>query len=127
MGFGAAAEQAARTLLLVCGTMAVLRVFAELAAEALSGHATLSLAVTALMEVTAGVQRIAALPLPLPLRAALVAGVTGMGGLAGVMQNRALYPENFLPLGRQLLWQAVHGVVSFLLALGGMMLWAYVS
>lgn len=123
--FGAAVEQAARTLLLVCGTMAMLRVFAELAAEAAGGP--LSLPLTTLMEVTAGVRRIAELPLPLAWRTALVAGATGFGGLAGVMQNRTLYPPGFLPLGRQLLWQAVHGAVSFLLALGGMLLWEAVS
>lgn len=126
--FGVAVEQAARTLLLVCGTMAMLRVFAELAAEIARGplalHGALTLPVTALLEVTAGVQRIAELPLPLALRTALVAGATGFGGLAGVMQNRTLYPEGFLPLGRQLLWQAVHGALSFLLALGGMLLGA---
>lgn len=123
--FGAAVEQAARTLLLVCGTMAVLRVFAELAAEAVGGP--LSLPLTTVMEVTAGVRRIAELPLPLAWRTALVAGATGFGGLAGVMQNRTLYPPGFLSLGRQLLWQAVHAAVSFLLALGGMLLWEGVS
>ncbi|MBQ7848382.1 MAG: hypothetical protein IJ343_01485 [Clostridia bacterium] len=125
LSLGEAVEQSSRTLLLVCGTMAVLRVFAELAAEAVGGP--LSLPLTTLLEVTAGVRRIAALPLPLAWRTALVAGATGFGGLAGVMQNRTLYPPGFLPLGRQLLWQAVHAAVSFLLALGGMLLWEVVS
>lgn len=125
LSFGAAVEQSARTLLLVCGTMAMLRVFAELVSALL--HGPLALTATALLEVTAGVQRIAELPLPLALRTALVAGATGFGGLAGVMQNRTLYPPGFLPLGRQLLWQAVHAAVAFLLALGGMLLWETVS
>ena len=120
LSLGAAVEQAARTMLLVCGTMVMLRVFAALAAEVLPSSATLP--VTTLLEVTTGASEIAILPLPLPWRTALIAGATGFGGMAVVMQNRAVYPEGFLPLGVQLLWQAVHGVLSFLLALGMMYL-----
>lgn len=120
LSFGAAVEQSARTMLLVCGTMVMLRVFAELAAEVLP--AALSLPVTTLLEVTTGAQAIAVLPLPLPMRTALIAGATGFGGMAILMQNRAVYPEGFMPLGTQLLWQAVHGGISFLIALGAMLL-----
>lgn len=117
--FGAAVEASARTMLLVCGTMVMLRVFAALAAEVLP-HA-LILPVTTLLEVTTGAVKIAHLPQPLMLRTALIAGATGFGGLAIIMQNRAVYPADFLLLGQQLLWQAVHGGISFLLALG--MMW----
>jgi len=116
--FGAAVEASARTMLLVCGTMVMLRVFAALAAEMLPSAITLP--VTTFLEVTTGTAEIASLSLPLPWRTALIAGATGFGGMAVVMQNRAVYPEGFLPLGVQLLWQAVHGVLSFLLALGMM-------
>ena len=118
LSFGAAVEASARTMLLVCGTMVMLRVFAALAAEVLP--LVLVLPVTALLEVTTGASGIAELPLPLPWRTALIAGATGFGGLAIIMQNRAVYREGFLPLGIQLLWQALHGGVAFLLALGGM-------
>ena len=117
--FGAAIDQSARTMLLVCGTMVMLRVFAALAAEALP-HA-LILPVTTLLEVTTGAVEIAHLPLPLMLRTALIAGATGFGGMAILMQNRAVYPAGFLPLWQQVLWQALHGGISFLLALG--MMW----
>jgi len=117
--FGAAVEASARTMLLVCGTMVMLRVFAALAAEVLP-H-TLILPVTTLLEVTTGAAEIARLPLPLMWRTALIAGATGFGGMAIIMQNRAVYPANFLLLGQQVLWQAVHGGISFLLALG--MMW----
>lgn len=119
--FGAAVEQSARTLLMVCGTMAIWRMFASLAAEAWPGAA---LPLMSLMEVTAGVRQIAALPLPLGLRTALAAGATGMGGLAILMQNRAVLTGAAQPMGfpRQLLWQAVHGAASFLMALGVMRL-----
>lgn len=117
--FGAAVEASARTMLLVCGTMVMLRVFAALAAEVLP-HA-LILPVTTLLEVTTGAVEIAHLPQPLMLRTALIAGATGFGGLAIIMQNRAVYPADFLPLRQQVLWQAVHGGISFLLALG--MMW----
>ncbi len=119
LSFGAAVEQSARTMLLVCGTMVMLRVFAALTAEALP--AALTLPVTTLLEVTTGTAEIAALPLPLPLRTAIIAGATGFGGMAILLQNRAVYAAGFLPLGTQLLWQAVHGGISFLLALG--MMW----
>jgi len=118
LAFGAAVEQSARTMLLVCGTMVMLRVFAALAAEVLPS--ALALPVTTLLEVTTGTAEIAALPLPLPLRTALLAGATGFGGMAVIMQNRALYPPGFMPLWQQVLWQGAHGAVSFLLALGAM-------
>ena len=116
--FGAAVEQSARTMLLVCGTMVMLRVFAALAAGMLPP--TLHLPVTTLLEVTTGAARIAALPLPLMWRTALLAGAAGFGGMAILLQNRALYPAGFLPLWQQLLWQTLHGLLSFLLALGTM-------
>ena len=116
--FGEAVEQSARTMLLVCGTMVMLRVFTVLAAEVLPS--ALALPVTTLLEVTAGAAEIAALPLPLAWRTALLAGATGFGGIAIIMQNRALYPAGFMPLWQQLLWQGLHGIASFLLALGVM-------
>ena len=120
LAFGSAVEASARTMLLVCGTMVMLRVFAALAAEMLPSGMVLP--VTTLLEVTTGTAEIASLSLPLPWRTALIAGATGFGGMAVVMQNRAVYPEGFLPLGVQLLWQAVHGGISFVLALGVMYL-----
>ena len=116
--FGAAVEQSARTMLLVCGTMVMLRVFAALAAEALPSAVILP--VTTLLEVTTGASEIARLPLPLSLRTALIAGATGFGGMAIVLQNRAVYPPSFLTLGAQIIWQALHGIISFLIALGAM-------
>lgn len=118
--FGAAVEASARTMLLVCGTMVMLRVFAALAAEALPPG--LVLPVTTLLEVTTGAAEIASLPMPLPLRTALIAGATGFGGMAIILQNRAVYPQGFLPLGTQVGWQALHGGISFLLALGLMVM-----
>ncbi len=119
LSFGAAVEQSARTMLLVCGTMVMLRVFAALAAEGLPAFA---LPLTTLLEVTTGAQAIASLPLPLPLRTALIAGAAGFGGMAILLQNRAVYPAGLLPLLRQLLWQGVHGALSFLIGLGLMLL-----
>ena len=116
--FGAAVEQSARTMLLVCGTMVMLRVFSALASTMLPS--ALALPVTTLLEVTTGAAEIAVLPLPLPWRTALLAGATGFGGMAIIMQNRALYPPGFMPLWQQLLWQGLHGIASFLLALGAM-------
>ena len=122
LSFGAAVEQSARTMLLVCGTMVMLRVFAALAAEVLPSAVTLP--VTTLLEVTTGAAEIACLPLPLMWRTALIAGATGFGGMAIILQNRAVYAEGFLPLWVQIVWQAVHGGISFLLALGMMWLTA---
>lgn len=120
LSFGAAVEQSARTMLLVCGTMVMLRVFAALTAEALP--AALALPVTTLLEVTTGTAEIASLPLPLPLRTALIAAATAFGGLAILLQNRSVYPEGLLSFPRQMLWQAIHAILSFLLALGLMLL-----
>lgn len=116
LALGSAVEASARTMLLVCGTMVMLRVFAALAAEALP--ARMILPVTTLLEVTTGAAEIAGLPLPLPWRTALLAGATGFGGMAIILQNRAVYPKGFLPLWAQIVWQAVHGGISFVLALG---------
>lgn len=119
LSLGEAVEQTARTLLMVCGTMAMLRIPAAIAEVMFAGDA---LPLVALLEVTAGAERIAALPLPLALRTALMAWATGFGGMAILMQNRALYPRGFLSLPRQVMWQALHGAFSFLLALGVMQL-----
>ena len=116
LSFGAAVEQSARTMLLVCGTMVMLRVFAALAAQCLPQG--LVLPVTTLLEVTTGTAAIAELPLPLMLRTALIAGATGFGGMAIILQNRAVYPSSFMPLWQQMAWQALHGGLSGLLALG---------
>lgn len=118
---GQAVEQTARTLLMVCGTMALMRVFAALAAMVTARFAPwLTLPVTTLLEVTTGTAQIASLPLPLPLRTALVAGATGFGGMAVLMQNRAVWRRGLMSLPEQILWQAVHGGLSFLIALGMM-------
>ena len=71
-------------------------------------------------------KQIAALPLPLAVRTALMAAATGFGGMAILMQNRAVLQQGagYVPgLAAQMLWQAVHGSVSGLLALGLMQLW----
>ncbi len=120
MLFGAAVETAAGTMLLVCGTMVMLCVAASLAAQLLPEAAALP--VTMALEVTTGVAAIADAPWPLALRTAVIAGAAGFGGLAGILQNRTVYEEGFLPLWAQIGWQAVHGAVSFLLALGMMRL-----
>lgn len=121
LSFGAAVEQSARTLLMVCGTMAVWRMLAALAQEALPG---LALPLMTLLEVTAGVQQISALPLPLAYRTGLAAAATGFGGAALLLQNRTAAGEMALPAGQQLFWQTVHGALSGLLALGLMLLWS---
>lgn len=118
LSFGQAVEATARTLLIVCGTMAVLRMAAALIADVLPRHAAVILPVTTLLEVTTGAQQIAALPLPLQLRTALLAAATGFGGVSIILQNQALLPENTLSLAAQLLWQLLHAALSFLLAYG---------
>lgn len=120
MSLGAAVEQAARTMLLVCGTMVMLRVLSALAAEVLPPMLTLP--VLALLEVTTGAVEIAALPLPLSLRTALLSGAAGFGGMAILLQNRSVYPAGMLSIGQQILWQGVHGAFSFVMGLGMMLL-----
>jgi len=119
LAFGQAVEQAARTMLLVCGTMVMLRVISALAAQALP---FIALPLMTLLEVTTGTAAIAQMPLPLPLRTGIIAGCTGFGGMAIIMQNRALYPSGLLSLPEQIFWQALHGGISFVLALGMMLL-----
>ena len=115
VSFARAVEDSARTMLLVCGTMTMLRVFATLT-DFLPD--ALRLPLMTLLEVTTGAVRIANLPIPLPLRIALLSAATGFGGCAVIMQNRALYPQGLMHLGEQLAWQALHGAISGALALG---------
>lgn len=115
VSFARAVEDSARTMLLVCGTMTMLRVFATLT-DFLPDAMRLPL--TTLLEVTTGAVAIANLPAPLPLRIALLSAATGFGGCAVIMQNRALYPQGLMRLGEQLAWQVLHGVISGTLALG---------
>ena len=123
LSLGAAVTSAALTMLMVCGTMMLLRVLSALATEVADRVLPLlTLPLTVLTEVTCGVLQLTRLPLPLPLRTALAAGATGMGGMAVLLQNRASYPKGLVSLGEQALWQALHGAASFLLALGLMLL-----
>lgn len=121
LSLGRAVESAASTMLMVAGTMVMLRVFAAFAGMALPGWWGL-LACT-LLEVTTGTAEIARLPLPLALRTALCAGATGFGGAAVMLQNRTVYPPGLMRWPVQCLWQAVHGALAFLTALGLMLLW----
>ena len=125
LSLGQAVEYTARTMLMICGTMALMRVLAALAGEA-TGRILpwMPLPLTTLLEVTTGTYQIGSLPLPLPLRAAIIAGATGFGGLAVILQNRAVWPKGLLSLPEQLWWQAVHGGASFLITLGLMLLLA---
>jgi len=120
LSLGEAVEHTTRTLLIVCGIMAMMRVAAALLSELLAAFPIAALAVTTLLEVTAGAEAIAALALPLPWRTALIAGATGLGGASLLMQNRTIL--RVMPLGQQLTMQAVHGMLTFLLALGMMLL-----
>lgn len=115
LSFARAVEESARTMLLVCGTMLLLRVFAALT-DLLPEACRLPM--TTLLEVTTGAVQLAQLPIPLPLRLALLSAATGFGGCAVVMQNRALYPAGLMRLGEQLAWQALHGALSGVIALG---------
>lgn len=120
LSIGAAVEQAARTMLLVCGTMVMLRVLAALSGELLPDAAALP--VTTLLEVTTGAAAIAGMSLPPAFRTALIAGATGFGGLAIVLQNRAVLGTGNIPLPLHLLLQGLHGGISFFIALGLMCL-----
>ena len=115
---GDAIERTMRTMLLICGTMAVMRMAAAMAYDVLHSYPLLALAVTTLLEVTTGANVIAALPCPLALRTALLAAATAFGGASVVLQNHALLPEGLLSLPAQVMWQAVHAALSFLIALG---------
>lgn len=118
LSFGAAVESVMRTMLLVCGTMAVLRMAAALIADVLPTGSPVILPVTTLLEVTTGAQMIAGLPLPLHIRAAILAAAAGFGGAAIILQNHAVMPEGTLGLIPQVLWQALHAAFSFLITLG---------
>lgn len=122
LSFGQAVESSAQTMLLVCGTMAMLRAAAALVGELLAPWPGAALAATTILEVTCGCQVISGLPLPLAWRTALIAGATGFGGAAILMQNRSVLPRGVMGFAEQAWWQAVHGGISFLLALGMMSL-----
>lgn len=123
MSFGQAVAAAAETMLLVCGSMAVLRTLAALTSELTDAWLpALSLPVTTLLEVTTGIRLLSQLPLPLPLRTAWIAGAAGFGGMALLLQCRACLPEGMFSLPQQVAWQVLHGAVSFTLALGLMLM-----
>lgn len=117
---GRAVETATVTMLTVAGSVVMLRVLAAFAAMVLPGR--WGLAACTVLEVTTGTAALAALPLPLPLRTALCAGAAGFGGAAVMLQNRSLYPPGLMRWPVQCLWQAVHGTLAFLTALGLMLL-----
>lgn len=110
-----AIESASKTMLLVCGTMTMCRVFLSFFVFLPSPY---HLLITTLLEVTTATQELAQLSVPLPLRTALVSGASAFGGMAILMQNRVYYPQHFLSLPGQIFWQSVHALLTFLLALG---------
>ena len=113
---GTAVEKASVTLLTVCGCMVLGNVFSALLPALFPAlPAQAQLAVSCLLEVTTASKALAALPVPLPLRVALLSGETGFGALAILMQNRALGPQGVWSLPQQLGFQLLHGLVSALL------------
>lgn len=116
---GQGIASAAQSMLVICGSMVVFRVVLVLAAELLP---VLELPLAVALEATTATQLLSQMPLPLPLRTGLMAGTAGFGGGALLLQNRACYPPGTLRLPEQVLWQAVHGAISFVLALGLMLL-----
>lgn len=117
LSLGEAVEQTARTMLLVCGTMAMLRIAAVLSSRLLARWSICQLVVTTLLEVTCGARQLAALPLPRVWRGALLSLATGFGGVSILLQNRAVLPEGLLRLREQLMYQLLHGAVSMLVFL----------
>ena len=78
----------------------------------------IQLGVSCLLEVTTASRALVALPLPLPLRVALLSGETGFGALAILMQNRALGPTGLMSFPCQLGCQLLHGLISALVGYG---------
>lgn len=113
---GDAVEQASRTMLVVCGTMMLLRVMASLVGELFTGSPVMGITVMTLLEVTSGTEAIAGLPLSIAVRTGLIGAATGFGGAAILLQNRACYPDDLLSLREQVGWQALHGLTSGALA-----------
>lgn len=109
----------ASAMLTACGAMILMRVLAALLTEWTDAVCpALSLPLTTLLEVTTGAKAIAALPLPLMWRTALMAGAAGFGGASLLVQVRAALGGEVLPLRTQVLRQGLHGTLAFLLALG---------
>lgn len=116
---GMAVEQASIALLTVCGCMVLGNVYSALIPALLPGLPQgVQLGISCLLEVTCASQRLAQLPLPLPVRVGLLSGETGFGALALLLQNRALGPRGLWPLPQQLGFQLLHGLLSALAGYG---------
>ena len=116
---GTAVEKASVTLLTVCGCMVLGNVFASLFSHFFQALPQgIQLGVSCLLEVTTASRALVALPLPLPLRVALLSGETGFGALAILMQNRALGPTGLMSFPCQLGCQLLHGLISALVGYG---------
>lgn len=116
---GTAVEKASVTLLTVCGCMVLGNVFASLFSHFFQALPQgIQLGVSCLLEVTTASRALVALPLPLPLRVALLSGETGFGALAILMQNRALGPTGLMSFPCQLGCQLLHGLISALIGYG---------
>ena len=119
MTLGAAVERASITLLTVCGCMVLGNVLSAVLPALFPGlPPAVQLSLTCLAEVTTGCRALALLPLPLPLRVALLSGETGFGALAILLQNRALGPRGVMSAPAQLGFQLLHGLLSGLTGYG---------
>ena len=106
-------------IIAVCGCMVLGNVFASLFSHFFQALPQgIQLGVSCLLEVTTASRALVALPLPLPLRVALLSGETGFGALAILMQNRALGPTGLMSFPCQLGCQLLHGLISALVGYG---------
>ena len=119
MSLGAAVEKASITLLTVCGCMVLGNGLSAVLPALFPGLPPAGqLSLTCRAEVTTGCRALALLPLPLPLRVALLSGETGFGALAILLQNRALGPRGVMSAPAQLGFQLLHGLLSGLTGYG---------
>lgn len=112
--FCGAVQQAAGTALTVTAFLTVFSILLQLLEPALA-HVPFGAAAAGLLELTSGLDRLPALPLPAPWRLTLTSFLLGFGGLAVQFQVRAVAASAGLPADGFAAAKLLHGALAALL------------
>ena len=112
--FCGAVQQAAGTALTVTAFLTVFSILLQLLEPALA-HVPFGAAAAGLLELTSGLDRLSALPLPAPWRLTLTSFLLGFGGLAVQFQVRAVAASAGLPADGFAAAKLLHGALAALL------------
>lgn len=99
----------------VGGYLILFSILAEILPALLPLSALSNALLTGTLEITIGIHKLAALPLPLHKKTALIAAITTVGGLSGLAQTKSAVSQSGLTLFPYIITKAAAGCLAFFL------------